>query len=73
MWFARLFGGRRADDDDQPTATPPVPRKEAPPRASNRPAVASVKREPNDKKGKGFDPYNTGSFQRNAAWDRVNR
>ena len=72
MWFARLFGGRRADDDDdQPTATPPVPRKRAPKSAVARPA-ALAQGDSNDKKSKGFDPYDTGTFQSNA-WDRVIR
>lgn len=68
MWFARLFGVRKGRaEDEQPSATP-VQQQEAPRSAS----VTKTKRRSLDSHRKGFDPYNSGAFQRNA-WDRVNR
>jgi hypothetical protein len=68
MWFARLFGVRKGHaEDEQPIATP-VQRKEAPRSA----AVTKTKRRSHDSHRKGFDPYNSGAFQRKV-WDRVNR
>lgn len=71
MWFARLFGGRKGyADDEQPTATP-VQRKEAS-RNTVPPAAPAkkIKRRSHDSHRKGFDPYNSGAFQRKA-WDRI--
>jgi hypothetical protein len=68
MWFARLFGVRKGHaEDEQPIATP-VQREEAPRSA----ALIKTKRRSHDSHRKGFDPYNSGAFQRKA-WDRVNR
>jgi hypothetical protein len=71
MWFARWFGGR--EDDSEPAAHPPHPAARAP-----RAAPTSVR--PNNKyrgkpkgESKGFDPYNSGSFDKNKAWERVIR
>jgi hypothetical protein len=72
MWFARLFGGRDdGSDDELPTATAP-----------QRPVVnpsATVAKHPQNgakvapKKPAGFDPYNSGSFERRNAWERIGR
>jgi hypothetical protein len=71
MWFAKWFGGRKevADDDEPARFSAPV-RPEAPavtpPASARKPAAA--------KGGKsGFDPYNSGSFERRNAWERINR
>jgi hypothetical protein len=68
MWFGKLFGGRdEAQDTDEPArvAAPPT-------RAAQQPATTSV-----DKKkagsGKGFDPYNSGAFEKRNAWERVSK
>lgn len=74
MWFARLFGGRRDNgaDDELPTAV-------APSRPVVNSSAATAERTPaiqNPVKPaakKGFDPYNSGSFERRNAWERVNR
>lgn len=74
MWFARLFGGRRRDDgsdDELPTAT-------APQRPVVNPSATVAKQPRNKAKGTsrkpvGFDPYNSGSFERRNAWERVGR
>lgn len=71
MWFARWFRRRTEEiDTDEPArfaapngSTPATPAPVTPPprRAANAPAA------------KGFDPYNSGSFQRRNAWERVSR
>jgi hypothetical protein len=72
MWFAKLFGGR--EDDSEPSEHPPHPAaratREAP--ASVRPVPSKT---PTKQKvaRKGFDPYNSGTFDKNKAWERVIR
>jgi hypothetical protein len=71
MWFAKLFGGR--EDDSEPSQHPPHPAsaaKEAP--ASVRPVTSKAATKQKVAR-KGFDPYNSGSFDKNKAWDRVIR
>lgn len=76
MWFAKLFGGR--EDDSEPSEFPPHPAANAP-----KPAAPSVQPSQHNEKssqpkkgatGKGgFDPYNSGNFDKNKAWERVIR
>ncbi|HEY6643760.1 hypothetical protein [Povalibacter sp.] len=75
MWFARLFGGRDdGSNDELPTAT-------APQRPVPGPSVAAVTCAPPvqnstkavPKKPAGFDPYNSGTFERGKAWERIGR
>ena len=75
MWFARLFGGRddEGSDDELPTATAPQPPAlTRPPAVPTQSAVqnGALKKPP---KGKGFDPYNSGTFERQNAWERITR
>lgn len=72
MWLARLFGGRKVTEDDEPArfAAPasvqtvqPVKRSTA----TGRPGAAKAQAK------SGFDPYNSGSFERGNAWERVVR
>ena len=74
MWFARLFGGRdERDDYEEPTAVAPPPQRpaeKAPVTAVSRPSPVSS---PSAAKPKGFDPYNSGQFERRNAWERVTR
>ena len=77
MWFAKLFGGRE-DDDSEPSEHPPHPAASA-----AKTIAPSVQASPNTEKsslpkrgqpGKGgFDPYNSGNFDKNKAWERVIR
>jgi hypothetical protein len=70
MWIARLFGGRSGhDDDEQPTASPPSPPET---QSAVTAQKIAVKRRAHDGQRKGFDPYNSGAFQRHV-WERVNR
>jgi hypothetical protein len=71
MWFAKWFGGReQIDDTDEPA------RHEAPvvSQTQTRPAAADKREHKGVKNpGKGFDPYNSGAFERRNAWERINR
>lgn len=62
MWIAKLFGSRKPSTPTQAVA--PV-RKVA---ASN-----TLKVVPAEKKQKGFDPYNSGAYKKENAWERVIR
>jgi hypothetical protein len=76
MWFARLFGGRDdGRDDELPTAVAPPPPPVTSVTVSKRPAAASAASQPAKprKPGGGFDPYNSGAFERNNAWGSVKR
>ena len=76
MWFAKLFGGRDDGRDDEPptaVAPPPPPatsvnnlRGRAP--SPGKPVTAGAAKP----KG-GFDPYNSGAYDRRNAWESVKR
>jgi hypothetical protein len=76
MWLAKLFGGRE-DDNSEASEFPPHPAAAKTP----KPAPITVRPSPqhdkrSSKKGrpaKGFDPYNSGEFDKNKAWERVIR
>ena len=76
MWLARFFGGRKEKAEDEPARfAPPAPPVQAVKRSSS---VGGAKRgihadKVADKVKSGFDPYNSGSFERNNAWERVLR
>jgi hypothetical protein len=75
MWFAKLFGGRQ-DDDSEPSEFPPQRAGNAP-----RPTPIAVRPslqqknspQPKGRPAKGFDPYNSGEFDKYKAWERVIR
>lgn len=72
MWFAKLFGGREDEGaDEEPTAVPPA--EASTPAITRPPAKPARKARVIDPKGKGFDPYNSGSFERRNAWERIGR
>jgi hypothetical protein len=77
MWLARLFGGRKVKADERPARIAPrVTDSPAPP--VKRPlSVGNAKRgihaDKVNKAKSGFDPYNSGSFERDGAWKRVIR
>ena len=68
MWFARLFGGRREREEDyeEPTAAAPPPPA---PTTTSKPVAKAL----GASKPVGFDPYNSGTFERRNAWERVGR
>lgn len=72
MWWARIFGGRTVEADDEPARFAP------PESAQTRPPVQRVQGNVSAKAGakpskSGFDPYNSGAFERSQAWERVIR
>jgi len=69
MWFAKLFGGQAAVEDDEPARfSAPESLGTAPPAQRVRSTVKQVGKQA--AKG-GFDPYNSGSFEKGKAWERV--
>jgi hypothetical protein len=80
MWFAKWFGGRTPEEDtDEPArfAAPNVSRPDEPattmPSRAAGPAQTPAKTRAKAPPASGFDPYNSGSFERRSAWERVSR
>ena len=73
MWFAKWFGGR-SDRDDEPARFAPVAPKSVKPAKRTQGNVGGANATADPKQDKsGFDPYNSGSYDRNQAWERVLR
>jgi hypothetical protein len=72
MWFAKWFGGRSEQDDEPARFAPPASRPVAPAKSAQSNAGGQSKTANRQSKS-GFDPYNSGSFDRNQAWGRVQR
>ena len=68
MWFAKWFGGNNeVEDTDEPARfAAPAPRASE----SAAPTIVGKKKPP---AGKGFDPYNSGSFEKRNAWEKVSK
>lgn len=67
MWFAKWFGGREeVQETDEPArfAAPATPPQQSAPTMVRGKKTGSVK---------GFDPYNSGSFEKRNAWERVSK
>ena len=76
MWFARLFGGRddRSTDEEPRVKPAPAPTAKAPTAPAKRPqSQLTLQPSQTEAKRKGFDPYNSGSFERRNAWERTGR
>jgi hypothetical protein len=73
MWFAKIFGGR--EDDSEPSEFPPHPASNTPKAMPTtvRPPLNVADNKPKKGSAKGFDPYNSGSFDKHKAWERVIR
>jgi hypothetical protein len=72
MWFAKLFGsGRDNESDDEPARFSSMPVAHSAQLA--QPKSAPRMKSTGPKAAKGFDPYNSGAFKRQNAWERVNR
>jgi hypothetical protein len=68
MWFPKWFGGRNeVEDTDEPA-------RFAPPDVT-RPQQSAQTAAPKKATGspQGFDPYNSGSFEKRNAWERVSK
>lgn len=85
MWWAKLFGGRTVEADDEPARfAPPASAQTGSPvkrvqgnvsgatagAAKAKPSAGAAKTKPSKT---GFDPYNSGAFERGQAWERVIR
>ena len=78
MWLARLFGGRKGTEEDGPARIAPRISDSPAPPVKRSPSVSNAKRgihadKVSSKAKSGFDPYNSGSFERGNAWERVTR
>jgi hypothetical protein len=66
MWFAKWFGGRKeVQETDEPA------RFQAPPTRPPQQSATIAQKKPAS--GKGFDPYNSGAFEKRNAWERVSK
>jgi hypothetical protein len=68
MWFAKWFGGRsnELEDTDEPA------RFTAPP-TRTQPSSTTIVRTKKTGSVKGFDPYNSGAFEKRNAWEKVSK
>ena len=76
MWLGRWLGRRKVEADDEPARfAPPESAKTPQPGKNVRGSVgdARMAATPVERASNGFDPYNSGSFQRGQAWERVIR
>jgi len=73
MWLKRLFGQReerdQPDPGEEPSRVPPTP-----PRLTQTGShdLKKLTEQKLAQKG-GFDPYNSGTFKKENAWERVTR
>ena len=68
MWFAKWFGGRNElEDNDEPA------RFIAPPTRSTQQSSTTIVRTKKPGSLKGFDPYNSGVFEKRNAWAKVSK
>lgn len=72
-WLAKWFGRWRDEHEDDEPARFPAPQnlKTASKKPASPPKVTASVRTPAQKK-QGFDPYNSGAFERHNAWERTN-
>lgn len=71
MWFAKWFGDRSVQEDE-PARFAPAASRSATPVARAQGHVGNARARAGTKQVKsGFDPYNSGGFDRNQAWGRV--
>jgi len=78
MWLLRLFGGRKVNAAERPARIAPRVSDRPTPPVKRSPSVGNAKRgihadTVTNKAKSGFDPYNSGSFERHNAWERVIR
>ena len=73
MWFAKWFGGRSDREDEPARFAPAAPRSVAPAKRVQSNAGGAKASAGTKQVNRGFDPYNSGSFDRNQAWGRILR
>jgi hypothetical protein len=68
MWFGKWFGGRNeVQETDEPARFAAPPTRD--PQQSTTTRVGKKK----VRSGNGFDPYNSGAFEKRNAWERVSK
>lgn len=70
MWFAKWFGGR-SDRGKKPARIEPVLARPVAPAKRVQTDVDGVSLSFAPEVKRGFDPYNSGGFNRNSGWDRI--
>jgi hypothetical protein len=75
MWLTRWFGGRKGKESERPARKAPRIGDGLAPPVKRPLSVGDAKRgiHANKASSHGFDPYNSGSFERGNAWERVIR
>ena len=68
MWFAKWFGGRTEVEDTDERA-----RFTAPPARPAERSDTTIVRKRKTGSVKGFDPYNSGAFEKRNAWEKVSK
>lgn len=67
MWFPKWFGGgNEVQETDEPARFAAPPGRDP---QSSATTIVGKKKAP----GGGFDPYNSGSFAKRNAWERVSK
>ena len=73
MWLGKWFNRHRDEENDEPArfSAPQIvrPPEEEPATQSNGATNKPAKLKP----ATGFDPYNSGAFERRNAWERIHR
>ena len=75
----QFFGGSRTQPKRRPTMSPPFVAQGFPPRkvTTSRGSATDLLDNPSLKldssQDEGFDPYNTGTFNRSGSWERINK
>jgi hypothetical protein len=73
MWFAKWFGGRdEAVEEDEP-ARHVAPEVSKPVQELMRSKTRVAGKPDARANATGFDPYNSGAFERSNAWERIGR
>ena len=68
MWFAKWFGWRNGSEDtDEPARFAPAETRRP------EPSTATIVAKKQAASAKGFDPYNSGAFEKRNAWERVSK
>ena len=72
MWFGKWFNRHRDEEHDEPArfAAPQIVRSTEDDSTKTRSASPQLAK---PRPAKGFDPYNSGTFQRRNAWERISR
>lgn len=74
MWFCKWFRRNKDEDAYEPAAHAPPPAAQGMNgRAASTPKAASTAPASKAKPDYGFDPYNSGAFEKRNAWERVSR